>query len=79
MEEKELTPEQIKSIRQQHIEYWEDMIPYLEKKLAYERLITEADELIMRRLFAATKIANMQPPEEKTEPGKPMRALKKDE
>lgn len=58
-EEKEYTPEQVKEIKSKMLAKWEDELPFLQKQLEYERVITELDELQMRRAYAMRKTADI--------------------
>ncbi len=76
---REPTPEEIEQIKIERTTYWESMIPFLTKQAEYERLVTELEELHMRKIFAQVKVANMvaDPPQPEGEPK--MRALKKEQ
>lgn len=58
-EEREYTPEEIKTIKEGMLKRWEEEIPFLQKKVEYERLITELDELYMRRVYAMQKAGDI--------------------
>lgn len=74
---REPTPEEIEQIKIERTTYWDSMIPFLTKQAEYERLVTELEELHMRKIFAQVKVANMVAPSpEESAEDKP-RTLKK--
>ena len=79
-EEEKYTLEQIKEIKEKMISKWESDLPFLTKQLEYERVITELDELQMRRAYAKRKLADIMaaPPDQDDIVPKHERKLKKE-
>ncbi len=61
--EKELTPEQIESRREEINAHYEKMIPQLTIQLEYETLLTDIETQRAKRFQAQVAIANMMAPE----------------
>lgn len=78
MSDKEITPEQYAQMKKERLLYYEQEIPFLQKMKEYETLVTELDELEMRRVFAQVKTANLKGPQGEENPGVEDRKLRKD-
>ena len=77
----ELSKEQLTERQKEIHEYYSSQIPFLETQKAYEILITELEELELRRMMARMRMAQIMAPapdedESEDEPKKP-RSLKK--
>ena len=75
IDEKALSPEEVKEIKAAHTAFWADQLPYLEKQLAYEKVVTELEELYMRRLFAKSKITEILGNKASSAPVKPLQKV----
>lgn len=76
----ELSKEQLLERQKEIHEYYTSQIPFLQVQKDYETLVTELEELELRRMMARVRMAQiMAPPVEESEdePKKP-RSLKKD-
>lgn len=76
----ELSKEQLLERQKEIHEYYTSQIPFLQVQKDYETLVTELEELELRRMMARVRMAQiMAPPAEESEdePKKP-RSLKKD-
>ncbi len=61
-EEKEYTPQEIEQLKKDQMTYMESQLPFLQKKKEYDTLVTELEELEMRRVYAMVKTANLKAP-----------------
>lgn len=82
VDQAELSKEQLTERQKEIHEYYVSQIPFLQTQKEYETLITELEELELRRMMARVRMAQiMAPPpnepESEDEPKKP-RSLKKD-
>lgn len=58
-QEEELTPEQIKALRENMTAYYNDQIPMLELQLKAESLAADLEEARLKRLVASMRIAQV--------------------
>ncbi len=58
-EERKLTPEEIEQRSKELMLFYKERVPLLDQQVAYERLITEIDELRLRSLTAQVRLANL--------------------
>ena len=58
-EERKLTPEEIEARSEELMQFYKERVSLLDQQVAYERLITEIDELRMRSLIAQVRFANL--------------------
>lgn len=67
--EEKLSPEQYAVKKAEILKFYQEELPFLLKKKEYETVLTELDELQMRRVFAQVKIANLiaEPPVNETD------------
>lgn len=76
-----LSPEELAQKKQEMLEFYEESMPYLQAQLAYEKILSEIDEVRFRRSQIQMQFAMMMnPPEDEQnnnpEPSK-KRTLKK--
>jgi hypothetical protein len=81
MNQSELSKEQLAERQREIHEYYTSQIPFLQTQKEYETLITELEELELRRMMARMRMAQIMAPapdedESEDEPKKP-RSLKK--
>ena len=62
-EEPILSSEELAKRKQEMLAYYDEQLPFLTKQKEYETVITEIEELRMRRIYAQVKIGNMLAPE----------------
>lgn len=75
--QQELSPEEIKARKEEMLAFYDNEIPFLEKRAKYEMLLADIDEARTRRLMANVQMASMMTgPESEEKDGK--RQLKKD-
>jgi hypothetical protein len=81
MDQSELSKEQLTERQKEIHEYYITQLPFLQTQKEYETLITELEELELRRMMARMRMAQIMAPapdepESEDEPTKP-RSLKK--
>jgi hypothetical protein len=81
MNQPELSKEQLTERQKEIHEYYTSQVPFLQVQKEYETLITELEELELRRMMARMRMAQIMAPapdetESDDEPAKP-RSLKK--
>jgi hypothetical protein len=79
----ELSKEQLSERQKEIHEYYTSQVPFLEAQKQYETLITELEELELRRMMARMRMAQLMAPppdesESEDETVKKPRSLKKD-
>ena len=75
-----MTPEEAEAKKAQILVFYEKEIPFLTKRKEYEQLLTELEELDLRRAFVHVKLAEIYgpAPEETSKKEPSVRQLKKE-
>ena len=75
-----LSPEELTAKKEEMLQFYEESMPYLEAQLNYEKMLSEIDEMRLKRTHIQMQYAQMMaPPEENEDEEEPMkkRTLKK--
>ena len=79
-QETPITQEQMEARQKELQTYYETQIPFLKTQLEYQTLVTELEELDVRRAMAMARMAQIMAPPPAPEEGEPQpRKLKKEE
>lgn len=66
--QREPTPEEIKEYKEKMEKFYDEEIPFLEKKAKYENLLATIDEARLRQLTSILRLAQLQAPPQSQNP-----------
>ena len=73
-----LSPEELATKKEEMLQFYKESMPYLEAQLKYEKMLSEIDEMRLKRTQIQMAYAQMMaPPEEDDEMPQPEKSSKK--
>ena len=63
-----LSPEELTAKKEEMLQFYKESMPYLEAQLNYEKMLSEIDEMRLKRTHIQMQYAQMMAPPEEQEP-----------